>query len=320
MTGRAVSLRVSVTDRCTLRCAYCSPTSCVPKVAREEILSYEAITRFVRLLRERYGLTEVRLTGGEPLLRPKIERLVAMLAAEGVADIALTTSGQQLAPIARDLKQAGLKRVNISLDSLDPATFSDLSGGGILKDTLDGIGAALAAGLRPVKLNMVVLRGRNDHEAVDLVRFAIERDCQVRFLELMPIGVAEAGFEDLFVSSAEARERLSRDFALTALHVDPHGTSRCYVARDSRGRTAVIGFISPYTEPFCSGCSRLRLTSTGMLLGCLARPDGVPIAPLLLDSSRKDGERIAAAIDQALALKRRDGAFIQPRAMVGIGG
>jgi cyclic pyranopterin phosphate synthase len=320
MTGPALSLRVSVTDRCGLRCTYCSPVSGAPPLAREEILPYEAITGFVRLLKARYGLTHVRLTGGEPLLRPKIERLVAMLAAEGVPDLALTTSGQQLARLAGTLQQAGLKRINISLDSLDPATFAGLSGGGALHATLAGIDAALEAGLRPVKLNMVVLRGRNDHEAAGLVRFAMERGCQARFLELMPIGAAEAGFEDLFVPSAEVRERISGEFALAPLPIDPRSTSRNFVARDGRGLTTTVGFVSPSSEPFCSACPRLRLTANGMLLGCLARPEEIPIAPLLRDPSSVNEAAIAAAIDQALKLKRRDGAFMQPRAMVGIGG
>ena len=320
MTALALSLRVSVTDRCGLRCAYCSPASGSPQLAPDENLSYQAIAGFVRLLQARFGLAQVRLTGGEPLLRPRIERLVAMLAAQGVADLALTTSGQQLARLAGPLQQAGLKRINISLDSLDPAAFADLSGGGALHATLAGIEAALEAGLRPVKLNMVVLRGRNDHEVSGLVRFAMEHGCQARFLELMPIGAAEAGFEDLFVPSAEIRERLSREFTLTPLPFDPRSTSRNYVARDRRGLTTTVGFISPSSEPFCSACPRLRLTAAGMLLGCLARPDGIPIAPLLRDPSALNEGAIAAAVGQALNMKRRDGAFVQPRAMVGIGG
>jgi cyclic pyranopterin phosphate synthase len=318
--SRALSLRVSVTDRCSLRCVYCAPGSVVVKAAEKEMLSFEAITSFVRLLKARFGLAEMRLTGGEPLLRPRIHELVAMLTAEGVTDLALTTSGQQLAVPAGALKRAGLKRVNISLDSLDPKTFTELTGGGDLDRTLAGIEAALSAGLHPVKLNVVVLRGWNDKGAADLVRFGAARGCPVRFLELMPIGVAETAFEDRFVPSAELLERLRRDFVLTPLPVDPRSTSRNYSARDSSGRVATVGFISPVSEPFCFACPRLRLTASGMLLGCLARPDGISLASLLRNGAEWDLNAVAAAVEQMLAMKRRDGAFLQPRAMVGIGG
>jgi len=314
-----LSLRVSVTDRCPLRCAYCMPEDGLPMARRQDVLSYEEIVRFVRELATRYSLGHVRITGGEPLVRPEIDRLVAMLAAAGVSDLALTTNGQQLGGLAERLKQAGLGRVNVSLDTLSAETFAAMTRGGVLKKTLDGIAAARRVGLRPVKLNMVVMRGRNDHEVAELVLFAMEHECQVRFLELMPVGVAAAGFEDRFVPTAEVRERLSRHFTLSALTVDPHGTSRDFVAADGRGRSTIIGFISPYSEPFCAGCRRLRLTATGVLIGCLARSGGVPLAPLLRGGAT-DGEAVAAAVEQAFGMKRRNGEFIQPRAMVGIGG
>jgi cyclic pyranopterin phosphate synthase len=215
--------------------------------------------------------------------------------------------------MAGTLRQAGLHRINISLDSLDPATFAAITRGGQLERTLDGIDAARRAGLDPVKLNTVVLRGENDHKAAALVRFAIEHGCQVRFLELMPIGVAAAGFVERFVPSAEVRERLSRDFTLTPLPVDPHATSRNFVADDGRGGRASVGFISPSSEPFCAGCRRLRLTATGLLIGCLARPGGISIVGC-------GDQALSAAVGQALGMKRRDATFLQPSAMVGIGG
>ena len=262
----------------------------------------------------------MRLTGGEPLLRPEIDRFVAMLSAEGVTDLALTTNGQQLAGLAERLKSAGLRRINISLDSLDPEMFEAITRGGSLDRALAGIEAAHQAGLLPVKLNVVVMRGRNDLEVAGLVRFAMEHDCQIRFLELMPIGVAAEGFEDRFVSTAEVRERLLKEFTLSALQVDPHDTSRNFVAAGGDGRSAIVGFISPYSDPFCGGCWRLRLTATGVLIGCLARPQGIPLAPLLRGRRDSSGEALAAAVEQALGMKRRNGEFVQPRAMVGIGG
>ena len=315
-----ISLRVSVTDRCDLKCSYCVPASTAPKAAHEDVLSFEQILLFVSMLQRRFNLARVRLTGGEPLLRPGIENLVAGLAAAGVPDLALTTSGQQLADKATGLKEAGLDRVNISLDTLDPETFAAITGGASLSRTLAGIVAARQAGLAPVKLNAVVLRGRNDHEIPALIQFAIESGCQVRFLELMPIGEAAAGFEERFVPAAEIRSRINGHFSLTALAVDPLSTSRNFESRDSSGGSTRVGFISPYSEPFCGGCWRLRLTSTGTLIGCLARPEGLPLAPLLRNGAEPDCEALAEAVEQALRWKRRNREFAQPRQMVQIGG
>lgn len=316
----AISLRVSVTDRCSLRCTYCAPAASVTAPARGDVLSYPEIAAVVRSIKKCRGLAQVRLTGGEPLLRPGIDSLVEMIAAEGVSDLALTTNGQQLAGMAVRLRQAGLLRVNVSLDTLNPTTFAEITRGGSLDKTIAGIHAAQAAGLQPIKLNAVVVRGQNDTEVVALVRFAIDRECEIRFLELMPIGVAAARFDERFVSSSEVRDRLSQEFELTAIPTDPHSTSRGYVARDRLGRSATIGFVSPFSEPFCQGCRRLRLTATGTLIGCLARPGGVPLAQLLRASSEVDGAAVSAAVEDALAMKRRDGEFIQPQLMVGIGG
>jgi cyclic pyranopterin phosphate synthase len=152
------------------------------------------------------------------------------------------------------------------------------------------------------------------------MRFAIEHDCQMRFLELMPIGEAAAGFEDLFVPTSEVQERLRQEFSLEALPVDEADTSRNFVARHRSGRSAIAGFISPYSEPFCLGCRRLRLTSTGVLIGCLARAEGIPLVPLLRGDPEMNGTALIAAAKGALDLKRRNGAFTQPRAMVRIGG
>jgi cyclic pyranopterin phosphate synthase len=295
------------------------PATGAPKAACAETLSFEEMVHFVCVLKERYKAVQVRLTGGEPLLRPKIEKLVSRLEALGVSDLALTTNGQQLAGLAGLLRQAGLQRINISLDSLDPEKFAAVTRGGILSKTLAGIAAAGRAGLHPIKLNTVVMRGRNDQEVAGLVRFAMDHGCQVRFLELMPIGVASDGFEERFVSSAEVRERLGREFTLKALPVDPHDTSRNFAAEDDRGQTAIVGFISPYSEPFCAGCWRLRLTAAGVLIGCLARSGGIPLASLLR-ASKPDVDALGEAVEEALSMKRQNGEFIQPRAMVGIGG
>jgi GTP 3',8-cyclase len=290
------------------------------KVPREEVLSYEDIARFVSLIQARYAVTHLRLTGGEPLARPKIETLVTLLAEAGIPDVALTTCGQQLAAKAQLLRQAGLSRINISLDSLNPATFAEITRGGVLEKTLLGIAAARQAGLHPIKLNMVVLRGQNDHEIVELVRFAIAQQCQMRFLELMPIGAAKAGFQDYFVPTAEVLDRLAGKFSLRPLPVDPGSTSRNFIASSEDGHGTTVGFVSPHSEPFCGDCLRLRLTAAGMLIGCLARPIGIPLLPLLRRGSESDVEALYAAVERALGTKRRNADFLQPRQMVEIGG
>jgi cyclic pyranopterin phosphate synthase len=315
-----VSLRISVTDRCSLRCLYCAPSGRAAKYRGEKMLTFEEIAEFARLVAARYGLTKIRITGGEPLIRPGIEDLVRMLANAGAPVLALTTDGQRLAAMAELLKQAGLHRVNISLDSLQPAAYAAITGGGVLAKTLEGIEEARRAGLDPIKLNMVVLRGMNQQEPPGLVRFAMEHGCQARFLELMPIGEAASRFDSLFVPSSEVRAKLESEFRLTAREMAFQNTSRDFVAEDRDGRKAVVGFISPSSEPFCGGCRRLRLTSTGTLIGCLARDEAIPLAPLLRQAGGQDTEGLVAALERALATKRQDGRFEQPRRMVGIGG
>ena len=339
----ALSLRVSVTDRCQLRCCYCAPaglaaasppgTAGVPwpdgwpaggdgEPLRADALAFEEILAFVRILKRRYGLRKVHLTGGEPLLRPRLAGLIRTLAEEGLADLALTTNGHCLAGMAGDLRRAGLRRINVSLDSLDPHTYRRLTRGGDLARAVAGIEAALRAGLEPVKLNMVVLRGINEHEVVDVVRWGLERGCHVRLLELMPIGAGREDFDRRFVSSAEVRERLAAHFDLEPLPYEPGASSRNFLARSACGRAGVIGFISPCSDAFCGHCRRLRLTADGRLLGCLAQPQGADIRPLL-DSTAREGNREAAlfrAVQEALSFKRSGRRFAEQRHMISIGG
>lgn len=318
--GRGLSLRLSVTDRCQLRCVYCRPAGDAVRRRREELLSFEEITRFVRGLRAGFGLSTVRLTGGEPLLRRELGKLVAMLAGLGLPDLALTTNGQLLAAAAAELKAAGLRRVNVSLDTLDARVYRRLTRGGELAAALAGIEAALRCGLRPVRLNAVMLRGWNDAEAPELARFALEAGCQMRFLELMPLGCAREGFERRFVPSAETRARLEAALALEPLPSAPGRSSRDFRASDRSGRRGVVGLISPRSAPFCAGCARLRLTSTGQLVSCLARGDATDVRALLR-SGRPDAEALlAAAAREALAGKRPRPVFRTARPMAAVGG
>ena len=309
-----VSLRVSLTERCSLSCLYCrrDGEDAVP----EEPVGFEDILALVGALERGYGLSKVALTGGEPLLREGVTGLVRELVSLGLADVAVTTNAQRLAAHAFPLRRVGLHRVNISLDSLDPATYRRLTRGGTLERTLAGIDAALRAGFDLVKLNMVVLRGVNDREVVPVARFAFERGCRARFLELMPVGVAAARYDEWFVPSAEVQDRLAAEFELDLLPVEPGSSSRGWRARDRWGLEGIVGFISPCTEPFCAGCRRLRLTASGRLLGCLAQSEGVDVRPLL----RAGDDALFAAVEHALTLTRAGRDFPAQQDMIHIGG
>lgn len=315
-----ISLRLSVTDQCQLHCIYCAPPDGVEQLPFAELLSFEEMLRFVRIVKRRFGLSKVHITGGEPLLRPGVTDFVAMVACENVPDLALTTNGQLLGAIALDLKRAGLPRINISLDSLNSETFRSLTRGGELCHTLAGIEAALQSGLSPVKLNVTVLRNVNNHEVVDIARYGLERGCEVRFLELMPIGPAADRFGDLFMASAEVRTKLAEAFDLVPTPPMYGKSSMDYLARDAQGRKGIIGFISSQTAPFCHDCRRLRLTATGQLIGCLARGEGPDVRRLLRDDDSRDGELLVEAIHDALCLKRNGGSFRTRELMARVGG
>lgn len=293
------------------------PPEGVPLNARDDILSYEEVTALVAGLQRAFGVAKVRITGGEPLVRVGIERLVGMLAALGIPDLALTTNGLQLAEMAVALKRAGLRRVNVSLDSLSPGTFKTLTAGGDLQAVVDGIDAALAAGLIPLKLNTVVMRGINDTELGVLLDFALVRHCELRFIELMPIGPGAAMFPREFVPSDEVRRALSAHARLRPVAAAVGSAARRYAAVTPDGRGGTVGFISSCSAPFCADCSRLRITSDGRLIGCLARDGGLPVRDLLRAG---DMDAIAAAARCVLEGKTADRKFEQEMAMASIGG
>lgn len=273
-------LRLSVTDRCDMRCLYCMPEEGVPHDPRQEVLTFEEIERLVRILR-RLGITQIRVTGGEPLTRRDLPTLIRMLAKiEGLADLSLTTNASRLAPLASELKAAGLHRINISLDSLKPRRFAQITRGGALSDVLAGIDRALEVGLTPVKLNTVVMRGVNDDELCDLVAFAADRGLAHRFLEVMPLGAV--GFENRgwFLPAAEIRQRIEKQYSL-----QPRPFENGSTAQEFRvvGTSTRIGIISPVSERFCSTCNRLRLSARGRLQLCLAYEDGVDLRQPLRD-------------------------------------
>jgi cyclic pyranopterin phosphate synthase len=277
-------LRLSVTDRCNFRCPYCMPRERFHEQYRflksTERLSFEEIIRLTRLFLE-LGVVKLRITGGEPLLRPGLADLIGDLTSlPGVEDVALTTNGVLLAQQAAALSAAGLKRVTVSLDSLDPAVFAAMSGGfGTVDDVLTGIAAAQRSGLSPIKLNAVIERGLNDHTALDLVERFRGTGVIVRFIEYMDVGNRNDWQRARVVPSQELLERIAARWPLTALEPGYTGeVARRYAFDDGGGE---IGFISSVTQPFCGDCSRARLSSDGKLYTCLFAADGADLrAPL----------------------------------------
>jgi len=261
-------LRVSVTDRCNLRCVYCMPPEGVPLRPHGDLLSFEEIVAVVESA-VALGVRKARLTGGEPLVRLGLTELVRQLARiDGLKDLSLSTNGTLLKEHASALKAAGLRRVNVSLDSLKPERYRRITRHGDLAETLAGIEAAEATGLAPIKLNTVVMRGVNDDEVADLAALARNRGWSIRFIERMPLAEGGGGF----VPSVEVRERLDPLGLLVRASDDAqNGPARCYRLAGAPGS---IGFISPLSEPFCASCNRLRLTSTGMLRPCLLSNEG----------------------------------------------
>ncbi len=261
-------LRVSVTDRCNLRCRYCMPPQGVSVVPRREILSLEEITRVVEAATE-VGVKKVRLTGGEPLVRRGITELVRKLAGiPEIDDVALTTNGILLAGKAEQLKAAGLCRVNISLDTLKPGRFNFITRGGSLEAVWRGIEKSLEIGLHPVKLNAVVVRGFNDDEICDLARLSIKHPLHVRFIELMPFGTAAGYSREGYVPAAEIRSLIEKELGQLqeVRKLAGSGPARYYRLPGAPG---TIGFISAVSDHFCGRCNRLRLTATGALRPCL---------------------------------------------------
>src|SRR6476661_6422757 len=323
---RVKDLRVSITDRCNFRCAYCMPEEGMQWLPREELLTYEEIARIARVCVERYGFEAIRLTGGEPLVRAHVTRLVQLLAPLGV-DIAMTTNGVRLPELAHELAAVGLRRINVSLDSLQRERFFALTKRDELQRVLAGIDAALDAGLSPVKVNAVVMRGVNDDEVVDLARFGRERGVGMRFIEFMPLDAQGAWSEAQVVPAREIVDRISAEFPLepaAAAHVEPAARWR-YL--DGRGD---VGVIPSVTEPFCESCDRVRITAEGQFRTCLFALDEVDLRAELradggLDAPDLD-DRLAVAIERAVGNKwagHRIGKvdFIRPsRSMSQIGG
>ena len=271
-------LRISVTDRCNLRCAYCMPERGMTFLPRSALLSFDEIVRVASVARH-LGVTSMRLTGGEPLVRRGLADLVDGLSELGLDDLSLTTNGMLLAPLAARLARAGLHRVNISCDSLRPDRFGSIRRRGDLATVLDAMDAAEAAGLTPVKVNVVLLRGQNDDEILDFARWARNTGRIVRFIEFMPLDADGSWVRDRLVPGAEVHRRITAEWPLVAVGGPPDAApADRFRFADGGGE---IGLISSVTQPFCGTCNRLRLTADGAIRNCLFSDDERSLAGLL---------------------------------------
>ncbi|MFB7473881.1 GTP 3',8-cyclase MoaA [Kitasatospora sp. NPDC056184] len=321
---RAVDLRVSLTDRCNLRCTYCMPEEGLQWLAKPELLTDEEIVRLVGLAVRDLGVREVRFTGGEPLLRPGLVGIVEACAAlDPRPELSLTTNGIGLARTAAALRTAGLDRVNVSLDTLDEETFHTLTRRRRHHDVLAGLAAAEAAGLVPVKLNAVLMRGVNEHEAPGLLAWCLERGYELRFIEQMPLDAQHGWDRSSMITAEEILERLSTRFTLTPEPSAARGAAPAerWVVDGGRGR---VGVIASVTRPFCRACDRTRLTADGQVRNCLFATGETDLRTAL--RSGADDTELAALWRAAMWGKKAgagidDPEFHQPaRPMSAIGG
>jgi GTP 3',8-cyclase len=319
--GRAITdLRVSVTDRCNFRCVYCRSADPDNHMAHDELLEWEEYERLVRIL-VRMGIRKVRVTGGEPLVRPGIESFIGRLKVIGVADLSMTTNGHLLAERCEKLIAAGLDRINISLDSLSREKFERVTRTKAFDQVMAGIDAAQNSALRPVKVNAVLVRGLNDDEVEAFAEFARERELIMRFIEFMPLDADRAWTRATMVPAAEVYRRISARWPLVPVVHERSETARKYRFADGRGE---IGLIAPVTQPFCGFCSRIRLTADGKLRTCLFSKDDHDLKFLLRGGAndREIGDEILSIVAQKEKGHHiNEPGFVPPsRTMVYIGG
>lgn len=320
----ATDLRVSLTDRCNLRCAYCMPPEGLDWLPGPQVLTGDEVTRLIRIGVEILGIREVRFTGGEPLLRRDLASIVAATAALSPRpDISLTTNGIGLARRAASLREAGLDRINVSLDTLRPEVFRKLTRRDRLTDVLAGLAGAAAAGLTPVKVNSVLMRGMNDDEAPDLLRYCVEHGYELRFIEQMPLDAQHGWKRTEMVTAGEVFDSLSREFTLTDDSERERGAAPAETFLVNGG-PARVGVIASVTRPFCGACDRVRLTADGQVRNCLFARSESDLRALLRAGA--PDEDIAGRWRAAVAAKLpghgiNDPAFLQPdRPMSAIGG
>jgi len=320
--GRQITdLRISVTDRCNFRCVYCRSADPENYSAHDALLSWDELERLAKVLVS-LGIRKVRVTGGEPLVRPGVEKFIARLAAIGVEDLSMTTNGHLLAERCEALLAAGLHRINVSLDSLDPIKFEKITRTRSYDAAMRGIGVAQQTRLAPVKINAVLVRGFNEDEVEVFAAFARERGVIMRFIEFMPLDADRHWSRDSMVPAAEIFDRIHAQWPLKQIPHEKSETARKY--RFADGAPGEIGLIAPVTQPFCGHCSRIRLTADGKLRTCLFSKDDRDLRSLLRGSASDD--ELIAFIKAAIQDKEEGHRINQPgflppsRTMVFIGG
>jgi GTP 3',8-cyclase len=308
--GRRVDyIRLSITDRCDFRCQYCMAED-MTFLPRNEVLSLEECARLVNVF-VRLGVTKVRITGGEPLVRKNALWLFEEVGRlDGLSELVLTTNGSQLEKQAKQLRQAGVKRINISMDSLDGERFKTITRTGDLAKVLAGIDKAIAVGFEGIKLNTVLMRGINDDEAENLVQFAIDKKIDISFIEEMPLGEVNHSRDNTYVSNAETLKRLHSKYALLPSTKSTGGPARYWRVANSQTK---IGFISPHSHNFCESCNRVRITCKGELYLCLGQEDKIDLMPLLRQFPNDD-DPIINAILNSMSIKPKGHDFDLKRA------
>jgi GTP 3',8-cyclase len=316
-------LRISVTDRCNIRCFYCMPNENVRFQPRKELLTFEEMTRFTRILAGQ-GIKKIRLTGGEPLVRSDLPDLVAMLSEiPGISDIAMTTNGLLLGPLAEKLKTAGLNRLNVSLDAVDRETFELIARRPGLQKVLDGLRQAKLAGFTKIRINALAIKDINEHQVIPLARFAREENLELRFIEFMPLDAEKNWDVEKVLSGTELRRRLESEFG-PMIPVDRANSSQPAVDFRYADGQGSVGFINSVTEPFCGTCNRLRITADGKLRNCLFATDEWDVRALIRGDATD--QQIADFVIDCVQNKKpghliNQQNFVQPqRAMYQIGG
>ena len=298
--GRNINyLRISVTDRCNLRCRYCMPEEGIEKKDHIEMLSLEEIFEVVKVC-SGLGTDKIRITGGEPLVRRGLTGLIEKIAAiESIKDIALTTNGLLLKKLAHELREAGLKRINISLDTMNGKKYEYITRGGNIKDVLEGIDEALRVGLVPIKINTVLVKGFNEDELEDFIKLTLNENIDVRFIELMPLGQAASFASEHYLSNTEVLERFKELEPVEA--VDKSSPAKYYKLPGAKGR---VGLINPISHKFCDNCNRIRLTADGKLKPCLHSDKEIDVKGILRESKINDKyEALQGAVAEAIHAK-----------------
>ena len=323
-SGRRISyLRLSITDRCNFRCIYCMPAEGLKWLKREDIMRFEEIVRLARIFVENYGVRTIRITGGEPLVRVKLEELIGMInAIDPTLDITMTTNGVLLRQKAAALRDAGLKRINISLDTLHMDRFEEMARSDAFVRVMDGITAAREAGLWPIKLNMVVMKGHNDDEVVDFARLAHSEGFEVRFIEFMPLDGDNIWTNEQVVPSLRIQEQIEDQFPLVPFNDPRPGPATRFSFAD--GAPGGVGFISSVSQAFCTTCNRIRLTAEGGLRTCLFSLHETPLRDVM--RSGASDEHLCKLIETAIWRKEEGHlinkpGFVKPaKSMSQIGG